>query len=208
MGEVAKLGTLAERINAEHRACAVAALDALEHAMAAGELLMQAKDACPHGTWLAWLEDNFVGSVRTAQVYMRLSRDRLMLEAAKAQGAAYLSIAGAMQALAEPPKGVPPIPDRNVPFDHPTPPDQEAEERITDADYVLRTVTWALGGAVAPELELRPEEAVEALRRMPRKDRNRRTEALREGMAWLERVLEEAEAASEAGREGQREQPP
>lgn len=197
-GQAANLDTLAARINAEHRACTLAVADALKHALNAGDLLLRAKAEQQHGTWGAWLEANFEGSVRTAQVYMRLARDRFLLEA-KTQGSAHLSIAGALQALVGPPKGQPPIPDRNVPFDHPTPPDQEAEERISDAEYVLSSVTALLGGARAPELALQPEEAAEALQQMNRKKRAVLIAELREGVAWLQRVLEEADAARGRG---------
>jgi hypothetical protein len=195
VGEVEHLDKLAERINAEHRACRMAALDALEHALAAGDLLLYAKAEHKHGTWLAWLEANFEGSARTAQVYMRLSRDRIVLEGAKAQSAAHLSIAGALEALVEPPKGLPPIPDHTLPVDYPEvldEPDAEAEARISDAEYVLSTVAKLLRSAQAPELALWPEEAAEALARMKRKDRAALVVDLRNGIAWQERVLEEA----------------
>jgi hypothetical protein len=198
MAEVAQLqqvGTLADRINAEHHACVAATVSALEHATAAGALLLQAKAEQGHGAWLPWLEANFAGSVRTAQVYMRLARDPLKLQVAKAQGAAHLSISGALQALVEPPKRLKPTPHYAPPVHDPTPADEEAEERITDAEHVLRTVASLLGGAVAPELALRPEEAAEALRRMPRKDRAARIARLREGAAWLQQVLEAADQA-------------
>jgi len=45
------LADLAERINAEHHAAEQALNAGLQHAMRAGELLLQAKAACPHGTW-------------------------------------------------------------------------------------------------------------------------------------------------------------
>ncbi len=196
MGEVERLGTLAGRINAEHAACQMAALDALEHAMNAGDLLLQAKAVHKRGTWLAWLGDNFEGSVRTAQVYMRLSRDRILLEAAKTQSAAHLSISGALEALVAPPKGLPPIPSNTPPVHWPEAQDKpEEEERVSDAEYVLSTVAALLGEALAPALALRPGEAAEALARMKRKDRAALSAKLHDGVAWLERVLEEAERA-------------
>ena len=96
MGEVEKLGetelySLAQRINAEHRACATAVNAALEHALNAGDLLLKARDCCPRGTWEAWTKENFEGSLRTAQAYMRVARCREEVEAAKAQSSAPLS---------------------------------------------------------------------------------------------------------------------
>src|SRR5215204_448055 len=144
-GQAAKLGTLAKRINAEHRACRKAAVDALEHALSAGELLLQAKVEHKHGSWLAWLEDNFEGTPRTAQVYMRLARSRKLVEELKAKSASHLSIAGAMQHLAPQAFGPPPVP---YPAPLPRPPDQEAVEKAKaakqeklqrKAEFALRT---------------------------------------------------------------------
>jgi hypothetical protein len=70
------LGKLAEEINAEHRAFVGTFREAVQQGIRAGELLVQAKEQCPHGTWLLWLEENFEGSARTAQEYMRLYRYR------------------------------------------------------------------------------------------------------------------------------------
>ena len=99
MSEVERPDALAGRINAEHRACVGAMNGALGHALAAGSLLMQAKDQVKHGEWGAWVDENFEGSKRTAEIYMRLASRRAEVEAAKAQSAAYLSIAGALRSL-------------------------------------------------------------------------------------------------------------
>jgi hypothetical protein len=106
LSEIEKsLGKLAERINAEHRACETAINAALEHALAAGDLLLEAKSACPHGAWQAWLENSFDGSVRTAQAYMRVAAHRDKVEAAKTQSSAPLSLDGALRALSTPKYG-------------------------------------------------------------------------------------------------------
>jgi hypothetical protein len=103
LSEIEKsLGKLAERINAEHHSCETAINAALEHALAAGDLLLEAKSKCPHGTWQAWLEDSFDGSVRTAQAYMRVAARRDEVEAAKTQSSAPLSLDGALKALSTP----------------------------------------------------------------------------------------------------------
>lgn len=90
---------LAEQINSEHAACLKAANDALEHAMRCGELLAQAKAECDHGQWQDWLADNFAGSTRTAQVYMRLANNRDRL--AKAQSPALLTIYEATRLISD-----------------------------------------------------------------------------------------------------------
>jgi hypothetical protein len=95
------LEALAERINAEHRACEVAVNSALAHAMTAGEMLSAAKIQLPHGAFGPWLAENFAGSDRTARAYMRVSSRREELEA-KRQSSATMSLDGALKALAAP----------------------------------------------------------------------------------------------------------
>jgi hypothetical protein len=134
--EAERLDTLAARINAKHRAVGVAVNSALGHALAAGDLLLQAKAERPHGTWGAWLEENFEGSARTAQAYLLLAHRRAEIEAANAQSSAHLSIDEALRFLGR---------------SRPTPPlerEQEArrrarereEQRLNErAEYAIRT---------------------------------------------------------------------
>ena len=49
---------------------------AIEHAIRAGEALIQAKQLVEHGQWLPWLRDNCKMSERTAQNYMRVARNQ------------------------------------------------------------------------------------------------------------------------------------
>ena len=49
------LADLAARIKAEHEATAIAMRRGVEHAMAAGDLLLEAKAQLKHGEWLPWL---------------------------------------------------------------------------------------------------------------------------------------------------------
>lgn len=93
--------TLAGEIRRHHEAAQAAAETAIGHAREAGRLLNEAKAQCQHGGWLPWLRDNFDGSKRTAQAYMRLA-DRWPEIEAKAQRPAHLSIDGALKLLAEP----------------------------------------------------------------------------------------------------------
>jgi hypothetical protein len=46
----------------------------LEHYRRAGELLIEAKDQVPWGSWSRWLKTNFELSQRTASRYMQLAR--------------------------------------------------------------------------------------------------------------------------------------
>lgn len=95
---------LATAINDEHRKCGEALLTALDHAMRAGDLLIKAKAEIGHGNWQAWIKENFEGSLRSAQEYMRLAKKREEVEAEKARSSAPLSIDRALRAIAAPKK--------------------------------------------------------------------------------------------------------
>jgi len=62
------LADLAARIGAEHEATDVALKRSVEHSMAAGDLLLEAKAQVPHGQWLPWLREHCAMSERTAQL--------------------------------------------------------------------------------------------------------------------------------------------
>jgi hypothetical protein len=106
MGEIVKtseattteLVTLAELINAEHRACEAAAVSAVEHAIRCGELLLEAKERSGHGGWLEWLRKNCEVSSRHAQRYMQLAKDKDKINATRVSD---LSLRGAMRELRE-----------------------------------------------------------------------------------------------------------
>jgi hypothetical protein len=74
------LADLAARIRAEHEATAVALQRSVAHAMAAGDLLIEAKAQLKHGQWLPWLRDHCAMSERTAQLYMRCAKNRTAIE--------------------------------------------------------------------------------------------------------------------------------
>jgi|SRR5215208_7659646 len=99
--KIAELDSLAQEINAEHRAFVGSLKKTAEHGIRAGELLTRAKAQCPHGTWLPWLSENFEDSARTAQEYMRLYNHRDALRA-NTRDSAYLSVSGALKELATP----------------------------------------------------------------------------------------------------------
>jgi hypothetical protein len=82
------LTDLAARIRAEHGAAAASLGDAVRHAMAAGELLIEAKALVRHGQWLPWLRDRCSLSERTCQLYMRLAKNRAEIEKTNAQSIA------------------------------------------------------------------------------------------------------------------------
>ena len=95
------LPDLAARIRAEHAGVVATLQRSFAHAMAAGDLLLAAKAQLKHGQWLPWLADHCGISERTAQVYMRLAKNREALEA-KTQSSADLTVDSALKLLAAP----------------------------------------------------------------------------------------------------------
>jgi hypothetical protein len=75
------LAGLAARIRVEHEAVAVALRDSVRHAIVAGELLVEAKAQLVHGQWRPWLREHCAISERTAQLYMRVAKNRAEIEA-------------------------------------------------------------------------------------------------------------------------------
>jgi hypothetical protein len=109
-------------LNEEHHSCERAAASAVEHAIKAGELLIYAKAEVKHGEWEPWLKENFEGSLRTAQMYMRVFRNRDKLT--KAKRVSDLSLRGALKELSEPSAPGPPkirikVPTLNIKDDPP-----------------------------------------------------------------------------------------
>jgi hypothetical protein len=96
------LDDLAKQINQEHNECESAFKAGVQHALNAGELLIQAKALCHHGEWGRWLKDNCQFSERTAQAYMRVARELPGLDGDKAQRVAEMSFRETLALLAEP----------------------------------------------------------------------------------------------------------
>jgi hypothetical protein len=67
-----ELQTQAAEIRRHHDAVHAAARTAIEHALAAGQLLAEVKDTLPHGGFEDWLAANCTFSSRTARRYMQL----------------------------------------------------------------------------------------------------------------------------------------
>ncbi len=68
------LADLAARIKTEHEAASGAITAGVAHAIAAGDLLLEARPQLPHGQWLPWLRSHCGTPARTAQTYMELAR--------------------------------------------------------------------------------------------------------------------------------------
>lgn len=142
------LPELAARINQAHAAAELAARSAVEHAITAGELLIEAKARCGHGGWSNWLTANFKGSSRTARAYMRVAAHRS--ELANRQTSANLSLDQALKLLSAPkPAKDAPLTERLT----------ELRERLAEAETVAECY------AIAKEaLELQNEAAEDRLR--------------------------------------------
>jgi hypothetical protein len=68
------LTDLAHRIKAEHDAGLLAIKRGVEHCIACGQLLIEAKGQLKHGQFGPWLRDHCGIAERTARHYMRLAR--------------------------------------------------------------------------------------------------------------------------------------
>ena len=101
MSEIEKPDVLAARINEEHRQVEVAVTTTLSHAIRVGRLLVRAKEGVPYSSWGAWLAENFEGSDRTAQTYMRVYTHREEL-VDNQQNPATLSLDAALRILSTP----------------------------------------------------------------------------------------------------------
>lgn len=62
---------LAADINRHHELADSKAHEAIEHAVEAGKLLLEAKAAVPHGEWIGWLQSNVWVTPRRCQQYIR-----------------------------------------------------------------------------------------------------------------------------------------
>jgi hypothetical protein len=74
------LTDLAARIRSEHDAATGAMRRTLEHAMAAGDLLLEAKAQLKHGQWGPWLAEHCGVPYSTSALYMKLARRRAEIE--------------------------------------------------------------------------------------------------------------------------------
>ena len=92
------LPDLAHRIKVEREAARLAIKRGAEHAMNAGDLLIEAKTRLKHGQWLPWLRDHCSMPGRTAQLYMRMAMHRAELSDEK-RNVADLSLRGAIEML-------------------------------------------------------------------------------------------------------------
>ena len=99
MTQLPALSGLGTEINERHVLAIQHASKALEHAIACGDLLIEAKSKAQHGQWLPWLRQNIGFSERTCQSYMRLAH---RVSKQIRSGAADLSVRRVLQDLSTP----------------------------------------------------------------------------------------------------------
>lgn len=149
------LESLADKINTEHIRTVEHAGKAIEHACRAGEWLLKAKAQVTHGEWLPWLQANVQFSQRTAQGYIRVSKNLPKLEE-KRNAVADLSLRNALKALASP------VLDGSIESENEAHADMcEAIQRCVDAgdahDTLLRTVKQEHLNLIAVFLKIKEE---------------------------------------------------
>jgi len=111
------LPALAKTINETHTAIVREAKSAVAKAITAGEALIAAKAVVPDGTWLRWLKANCIISDRTAQLYMQLAENKLVLETWLRDGTQQVAdqtLNGALKMLRGPPDKPPTTPKDKV----------------------------------------------------------------------------------------------
>jgi hypothetical protein len=94
-----RLADLAAQIRVEHEAFTAAMKRGVQHAVTAGEMLIEAKARMKHGQWLPWLRDHCSMPGRTASLYMRMAAHRAELSDENGN-VADLSLRGAIAMLA------------------------------------------------------------------------------------------------------------
>lgn len=65
---------LKKSINENHRLIQTATGEVVDRAVLTGELFLKWKELLPHGRFESFVEDHFDGSLRTAQIYMQVSK--------------------------------------------------------------------------------------------------------------------------------------
>jgi len=79
------LANLARQIREAHSKVVGAFRNTVREAIAAGKLLIEAKDRMPYGDWDRWLKEQCGVAERTARLYMQLAKGEATIEAWMAQ---------------------------------------------------------------------------------------------------------------------------
>ncbi len=139
--EVVLLDDLVTQINDAHAEVERAFRIGIDHALRAGELLLQAKKQVLHGKWETWLKGNVSCTPRTARSYMQIAA----LDDEKRQRVADLPLREALKAITKQrPSGHAPVLVTGPGVDmapvamEPTTPAQRAEELVAQLDEAMR----------------------------------------------------------------------
>lgn len=213
---------LAAQINEQHRLAYGKAQEALEHARAAGELLIKAKDGMKHGEWLPWLAANVEVSERQSQKYIAVAKNWTAITSKSALGAD-LTLNGALDALAksrpkperpksEPASDLPPAkPVADLPeeiADEPKEPElvalrsahseliQQAEETQADLDSLILVVESDDKLVAALAEAKRYREMNRILEERIRGLQNEKNEAIRQAKMWQRKYEQATRAAA------------
>lgn len=103
----ADLAALPRQINEAVREAEGHASLAVQAALKAGALLMQAKELVPHGQWESWLTENCTLAPRTARAYAAFAKRLPQLSIEERQRVADLPLREAIQAISTSPTAPP-----------------------------------------------------------------------------------------------------
>src|SRR5262249_46300946 len=92
------LATLAKQINAEYEGSKSALMSSCQRAIAAGKLLLRAKELAGHGNWIEWLAANTNVPERTAQRLMEIAINEQKL-LARAPNLSKMTMTGAIRLI-------------------------------------------------------------------------------------------------------------
>jgi hypothetical protein len=92
------LGALAAQITAEHDAVGTATGQALKHALAAGEALLEARERLG-GRFVSWIKTACNMPPSTAYLYIEVAEGRTVIEQALSNGVGNLTLRGAVRLL-------------------------------------------------------------------------------------------------------------
>jgi len=92
------LSSIARDAIAKHAQVTAQVFQALDIALEIGDLLLAAKKKVKHGDWQNWIKENMSWSVRMAQSYMELARNRRVLnKVRKTQCISFMTISDALK---------------------------------------------------------------------------------------------------------------
>jgi hypothetical protein len=149
-------GDLLGRIEAEHQAAVRSARMAIQHAIACGALLIEARLRVEHGEWSKWVETHLTLSLRQAEKYMRIAR---WCPAPDSTQESNLTIEQALAAIREPKGRSEPAPAGTVSFAK----KQQRQKAVERLAAHLQKVAGTFGAGVVVEAQNRyqvPESAL------------------------------------------------